>query len=233
MAPNIVLVHGALADGSSWSSVISELQSKKYTNVWAVQQPLSSIPDDIAKVSQALDWIPGPVVLVGHSFGGMVVTNAGNHPKVKALVYVSAFTPDINQSVTDLSKGFPELPAGKAFQFDQQGRFYLNSPEYAKYFCPDLPLKQARQMAATQGLTDGARFGWKSGPAAWKNKPSYCVIAGRDQIIPPELLEWQATNIKAKKSVTIPNASHALLIVHAKKVAQIIIDAANAVAKDN
>lgn len=229
--PSIVLVHGAIADGSSWSGVIERLQAKHYTNVWAVQQPLSSLPDDIAKVNDALEWIPGPVVLVGHSFGGIVVTNAGNHPKVKALVYVAAFAPDENQTAADLGKNYTPLPSGQAFQFDKQKRFYLTQPDFLKYFAPDVEPKKAAVMAAAQGLADGARFGWKSGPAAWKKKPSYFVVSEHDQIIQPELEKWEANNIKAVKTVSVPNASHAVLVSHPDIVTNLILEAAEAVAK--
>ncbi|KAF9163182.1 hypothetical protein DFQ27_009416 [Actinomortierella ambigua] len=228
--PTIVLVHGAIADGSSWSGVIERLQAKGY-NVYAVQQPLSSLPDDIAKVNDALDWIPGPVVLVGHSFGGIVITNAGNHAKVKALVYVAAFAPDENQSAADLGKDYAPLASGKAFQFDKQGRFYLTEPDFLKYFAPDVEPKKARAMAAAQGAADGARFVWKSGPAAWKNKPSYFVVSENDQIIQHELEAFEAKKIKAVKTVSIPNASHAVLVSHPDPVTSLIVEAAEAVAK--
>ncbi|KAG0231695.1 hypothetical protein BGW42_008710 [Actinomortierella wolfii] len=230
--PSIVLVHGAIADGSSWSDVITLLQAKGYTNVWAVQQPLSSIPDDIAKVTDAIEWIPGPVILVGHSFGGVVITNAGNHEKVKALVYVAAFVPDHNQTAADLGKKYKPLPSSSAFQFDKQGRFYLKPSDYVQYFAPDIPERKAYTLAATQGLSDAARFAWNSGPPAWKDKPSYVVVAENDQIIQPDLEKWEAENIGAKKIVSVPNASHAVMISHPQVVADIIIEAAEAVAND-
>ncbi|KAF9163183.1 hypothetical protein DFQ26_002870 [Actinomortierella ambigua] len=231
--PSIVLVHGALADGSSWSDVITQLQARKYENVWAVQQPLSSIPNDIAKVNEALDWIPGPVVLVGHSFGGMVVTNAGNHPKVKALVYVSAFTPNEGETVASMSQGFPPVPSAQVYQQDKQGRFYLKPSDFHKYFCPDLPRAKSNLLAAVQGLTDLSRFEWKSGPAAWKTKPSYVVVSGKDQIIPPQLLAAGAKKINPKKVLTLPRASHATPFTASTKITKLIVEAAEAVAQEN
>ncbi|KAF9577428.1 hypothetical protein BGW38_007366 [Lunasporangiospora selenospora] len=173
---------------------------------------------------------PGPVVLVGHSFGGLAITNAGNADNVAALVYISAFAPDDNQSIAELGANFAPLPSAKAFIFDAQGRFWLSHDDFLKYFAPDVPKAQANLMAAVQGPADGARFEWRSGPAAWKKKPSYFLVSEHDQIISPELEAWEAKNIKAVKTVSVPGASHAALVSHPDIVANLIIDAAKAVA---
>lgn len=228
--PNILLVHGALADGSSWGGVISLLQTAGY-NVTAVQQPLTSLPDDIAKTKVALETLPGPVVIVGHSFGGYVISNAAyNASNVAALVYVAAFGPDEGETALDLGKNFTALPSNKLFVPDSAGRVILSQPNFVKYFAPDVDKKKAMVMAAVQGPSDQGRFSWKSGPPAWKQKPSWHVVAGSDQIIQPELEMFCAHRMKSKKTVKVPGASHAVMVSHPKVVAAMIVVAAKAVA---
>ncbi|KAG0041095.1 hypothetical protein BGZ83_002362 [Gryganskiella cystojenkinii] len=228
--PNILLVHGALADGSSWSGVITILQAQGY-NVTAVQQPLSSLPDDIAKTKVALATLPGPVIMVGHSFGGVVITNAAyNAFNVAGLVYVSAFAPDEGETAKDLEKNYTALLSSTLMVPDSNGRVILSEPNFVKYFAPDVPTAQAKVMAAVQGPSDTARFMWKSGPAAWKQKPSWAVVSGNDQIINPAVEEFCAKRMKAKKMVKIPGASHAALVSRPKIVAALILEAANSVA---
>ncbi|KAF9310133.1 hypothetical protein BG003_008885 [Podila horticola] len=228
--PNILLVHGALADGSSWSGVIPMLQAAGY-NVTAVQQPLSSLPDDIAKTKVALATLPGPVVIVGHSFGGVVITNAAyDASNVAGLVYVAAFGPDEGETVTDLGKNYKALPASKLFVPDSAGRVMLSQPDFVEYFAPDVEKTKAKVMAAVQGPCDQGRYVWKSGPSAWKQKPSWHVVAGNDQIIQPELEMFCAKRMNAKKVVNVPGASHAVMVSHPKAVAAVILAAAKAVA---
>ncbi|GJJ76155.1 hypothetical protein EMPS_08514 [Entomortierella parvispora] len=223
---NILLVHGAIADGSSWAGVIPLLEAAGHTVV-AVQQPLTSIPDDIAKTKVALATLNGPVVIVGHSFGGYVISNAAyNEPNVVALVYVAAFGPDEGESALDLGKNFTPLPSNQLFKPDSAGRVTLSQPDFVKYFAPDVGAEKARIMAAVQGPSDGARFGWKSGPVAWKQKPSWYIVAEHDQIIQPELELWCAERMKAKKIVKVPGASHAVMVSHPKEVANVILEAA-------
>lgn len=227
--PNILLVHGAFADGSSWSGVITILQAQGY-NVTAVQQPLSSLPDDIAKTKVALATLPAPVVLVGHSFGGVVITNAAyNASNVAGLVYVSAFIPDEGESASDLVKNYAALPSSNLVVPDSNGRVIFSEPDFVKYFAPDVPKAQAKVMAAVQGPSDTARYAWKSGPAAWKQKPSWAVISGNDQIINPAVEEYGAKRMNAKRVVKIPGASHAPMVSHPKTVAALIMEAAKSV----
>ncbi|KAI9237744.1 MAG: Alpha/Beta hydrolase protein, partial [Podila humilis] len=224
--PNILLVHGALADGSSWSDVIPLLMAAGY-NVTAVQQPLTSLPDDIAKTKVALATLPGPVVIVGHSFGGVVITNAAyNAPNVAGLVYVAAFGPDKGESVTDLGKNFTAVPSGKLFVPDSAGRLILSQPNFVKYFAPDVNKVKAKVMAAVQGPCDAPRFTWQSGPPAWKQKPSWHIVSGNDQIINPDVEEFCAKRMGAKKIVKVAGASHAVMVSHPKVVAALIIEAA-------
>ncbi|KAG0316585.1 hypothetical protein BGZ97_006630 [Linnemannia gamsii] len=225
---NIVLVHGAIADGSSWSGVIPYLQAAGHY-VLAVQQPLTSIDDDVAKVKVALGTIKsGPIVLVGHSFGGLVITQAGhNNANISSLVYVAAFAPDEGESVADLGKNYKPLPSNQNFVPDSAGRLTLPQKLFLKYFCPDVDHKVAEVMAVAQGPCDAARFGYKSGPAAWKEHPSYYVVAENDQIIQPEMEAFFAQRMKAKKTIKVPS-SHAVLVSHPKEVADIILEAAKA-----
>ncbi|KAG0021497.1 hypothetical protein BGZ82_011325 [Podila clonocystis] len=227
---SILLVHGAIADGSSWAAVIPFLEAAGH-KVLAVQQPLTSLPDDIAKTKVALKTLPGPVVIVGHSFGGYVITNAAhNAANVAALVYVAAFGPDEGEAVTDLGKNYAPLPSSQLFVPDSAGRVTLSQPDFCKYFCPDVDVAKARVMAAVQGPSDGARFAWKSGPPAWKEKPAWCIVAEHDQIIQPELELFCAERMKAKKIVKVPGSSHAVMVSHPKVVADTILEAARAVA---
>ncbi|KAF8952665.1 hypothetical protein BGZ52_004666 [Haplosporangium bisporale] len=225
---NILLVHGAIADGSSWAEVIPHLEAAGH-NVLAVQQPLTSLPEDIAKVKVALATLPAPVVIVGHSFGGVVITNAAhNEPKVAALVYVAAFGPDEGETVIDLGKNYTPLPSNQVFVPDSAGRVTLSKPDFIKYFCPDVDLTKAHVMAVVQGSSDGARFAWKSGPPAWKEKPAWCIVSEHDQIIQPELELFCAERMKAKRIVKVHGASHAVMVSHPKVVAETILEAARA-----
>ncbi|KAF9563751.1 hypothetical protein EC968_004778 [Mortierella alpina] len=230
-AVNIVLVHGALADGSSWSKVIPILQDAGHS-VTAVQQPLSSIDDDVAKTKSVLAKTPGPIVLVGHSFGGVVITQAGHAANVSALVYVAAFAPKQGESVDDVGKNFTALPSASAFVADSMGRLTLPQDKFMSYFCPDVEKKEARVMAAVQGPCDAPRFKYASGAPAWEKHPSYYIVAEKDQIINPKMQAFFAKRMKAKKTVTVPGASHALMVSRPKAIAAVILEAAKAVAQD-
>ena len=169
--PIILLVHGAVADGSSWSKVLPILQDAGHRAV-AVQQPLSSIADDVAKVRGVLDELGTPVVVVGHSFGGVVITQAAhNAANVSALVYVAAFAPDEGETAATLGEPYGQLPSASHFAIDKQGRFTLPQELFPQFFCPDVDPVEARVMAAVQGPSDAARFGFVSGPPALARAP--------------------------------------------------------------
>ena len=210
----ILLVHGALADASSWSKVIPYLQEAGHT-VTAVQQPLTSIEDDVKTVRATLQWLNDsnsePIVVVGHSFGGLVITNAAaDVPNIKALVYVQAFAPDKGESVGELGAKFPDLQSAKAFIPDGSGRLLLSQDNFVKYFAPDVVRKDARVLAATQGPCDGARFGFVSGKPSWKQvKNVHYIIGEKDQIIHPELEAFFAKRIRNK---VIGNRADFLLV---------------------
>jgi pimeloyl-ACP methyl ester carboxylesterase len=222
--PAILLVHGAIADGSSWGGVLPILQDAGHLAV-AVQQPLSSIPDDVAKVRSALDELDGPVVVVGHSFGGVVITQAAHDAaNVSALVYVAAFAPDEGESAATLSEPFGQLPSASHFVIDKQGRFTLPQELFPQFFCPDVEPVQARVMAAVQGASDAARFGFVSGPPAWREHRTHYIVAENDQIIPPDLERFVAQRMGAE-TTSVPGASHAVMVSQPQVVADAILAA--------
>lgn len=225
---NVVLVHGAFADGSSWSKVIPLLEAKGL-HVVAVQNPLNTLADDVAATKRAITNSPGPVLLVGHSYGGVVITAAGNDAKVSALVYVAAFAPGDGEAVADLGKGFP-TPPGMAEEIpDAAGFISLTKKGVDEDFAPDLPAAERKLIWATQGPTAAVVFGTKIEQAAWKTKPSSYVIASNDRMIPPALQRAMAEKIKAK-SISIP-ASHVPMLSHPAEVATFIAQAAASAAK--
>lgn len=220
----IVLVHGAFADGSSWNKVIPTLQQRGYTVV-AVQNPLTSLADDVAATNRVIDAQKGDVVLVGHSWGGVVITEAGNNPKVKSLVYVAAFAPEAGQSVADASKSYAPAPGLKNLVADSGGFLTLTDADFKTYFAPDVSPAEVKLMAATQGPVQSKVFGEKVGDsAAWKSKPSWFVLAQKDQMIPPTQQADDARKIHA--TVVKVNASHVPMVSQPKAVADAILAAA-------
>jgi pimeloyl-ACP methyl ester carboxylesterase len=220
--PTIVLVHGAYADGSSWSKVIPMLQAKGYTVV-SVQNPLTSLADDVAATNRVINQQTEPVVLVGHSWAGVVITEAGNNPKVKGLVYVSGLAPDSGQSLVDVAAGFP--PSAAPVVKDEGGFLSLSEAAYMKYFAPDLPVVEQKLLAATQVTWFSGCLTDKVTKAAWRDKPSWWVIGKNDQMVNPKLQEKMAANIKAK--VTEVTSSHVVLLTNPKTVTDVIVAAAD------
>ncbi len=220
---NVVLVHGAWADGSSWSKVIPLLEAKGL-HVVAVQNPLSSLADDVAATKRAIALQDGPVILVGHSYGGVVITEAGNDPKVVGLVYVAAFAPGDGESIVSISKPYPPTPLGGELRPDAQGFLSLTPKGVAEDFAQDLSDAEKKLVTATQGPLASSTFGATITTAAWKTKPSWFVIASNDRAIPPELEKAEATRMKAT-SITVPS-SHVAMLSHPKEVAELIERAA-------
>jgi pimeloyl-ACP methyl ester carboxylesterase len=227
---NVVLVHGAWADGSSWSKVIPLLEAKGL-HVVAVQNPLSSLADDVAATKRAIALQQGPVLLVGHSYGGAVITEAGNDPKVAGLVYVAAFAPDTGEAVGDLGKGFPQPPGLAELRPDAAGYLSLTEKGVSEDFAQDLPAPERKVLAATQGPTAGAAFGAKITNAAWRTKPSWYVVARNDRMISPDFEESMAKKINAK-SIAVPS-SHVAMLSHPKEVAAVIEEAALTAGKNH
>src|SRR6267142_1562834 len=193
---NIVIVHGAWADGSSWSKVIPLLQAKGL-HVVAVQNPLTSLADDVAATKRAIALQDGPVILVGHSYGGIVITEAGNAPKVVGLVYVAAWAPAEGESLAILAKRYPPAALGDELRPDKEGFLTVTAKGIAEDFAQDLSDTEKQLVTATQGPTNAAAFGETVTTAAWKTKPSWFVIAAKDRAIPPELEKAEATTMNA------------------------------------
>jgi pimeloyl-ACP methyl ester carboxylesterase len=224
-ATTIVLVHGAWADGSSWNKVVALLQAKGLP-VIAVQLPLTSIDDDLAVTKRMISTIDGPIVLVGHSWGGMAVTQAGDDPKVAALVYLSAFAPDIGESGSSLIGAHPAPPALSTVGTDSAGFTYQTVEGMVTNVAPDLPEADALILAVTQGRLAGVAFGQTATVAAWKTKPSWFVVTADDRVVSVELQRAEAERMGAR--VTVLHASHMSLLSQPDKVAAVIEEAAEA-----
>lgn len=222
---NIVLVHGAFADGSSWGNVIPILQAEGY-NVVAVQNPLTSLADDVAATRRAIAAADGPVILAGHSWGGAVITEAGNDPKVVGLVYVAAFGPDAGETLTGLGKGQPPTPALQRLIVDKEGFGRLSDEAVLKFFVQDLPRAQAQVIAATQGPTHVSLFDTKITNAAWHDRPSWYVVAKRDGTISPDAERFFAQRMHA--ATTELDSDHVAMLSKPKDVAAVIVTAARA-----
>jgi len=200
------------------------LLEKAGLNVVAVQNPLTSFADDVAATKRAIALQDGPVILVGHSWGGVVITEAGADPKVAGLVYVAAFAPEAGVPVGELGKDFPPPPGAAEIRPDAAGYLTLTTKGVMEFFAGDLPLAQRKLIAATQGQTNSTVFGAKVANAAWKTKPSWYVVAANDKMIQPDLERQFAKNIKAK-TITVPS-SHVAMLSHPNEVAKLIIEAA-------
>jgi len=219
---SIVLVHGAFADGSGWQPVATILKKDGY-DVSVVQEPETSLADDVKATDRLVDMQAGSSILVGHSYGGTVITEAGNDPKVAGLVYVAAFQPDAGESTADLNKKTP--PAATSFKVSADGFVYLDPAKFHADFCADLPTAQADFMSTSQVFTSGAQgFGAKITTASWKSKPTWAVVAKDDRAINPELERFMYKR-SGSKTVEI-KASHAVYVSHAREVAKVIEEAA-------
>ena len=223
--PTVVLVHGAFSDGSTWSKVIPLLEAKGL-NVVAVQNPLTSFAEDTATTRRALARVKGPVVLVGHSYGGAVITEAGaNNENVQALVYVAAFAPSAGESVSDLTKDYPTPSGFSHIDADDAGYLKLTSEGVAKHLAQDVTADQASLMYVTQGPTNGAVFGEKVQDAAWENRSSWYIVSEHDHMLDTGLQKAMAQKIHAK--VTTLSASHTPHISQPDAVANVILQAAS------
>jgi len=222
--PTIIFVHGIWADGSSFAAQIEALQAKGYP-VESVQNPVTSLADDVAATKRAIARAKGNVILVGHSWGGFVITQAGNDPKVVGLVYVAAFAPDSGESVPALSANGPATSLGKYFE-PQDGFIFLSRAGVGTAFAQDLSPKQQDMIYATQTPASGSIFGDKSGEPAWKTKASWYIVAKSDGAIGPVLERFMAKRINAK--TTEIEGSHVVMMSHPKEVLAVIEDAANA-----
>ena len=222
---NVLLVHGAFANVASWNKVIPQLQAKGL-NVVAVSLPLTGFADDLAAARRALATLDGPALLVGHSYGGAVITELGSDPKVAGLVYVAAFAPNDGQVLGDLGKEFAPAPGLAELKPQADGFLMLSPKGVVEDFAQDLPVEEKQVMIATQPFTSGAIFGAKVSSAAWHKKPTWYVVAGDDRMIPPDLERSFAKQMGATMTV-ISGSSHVVMLSHPKEVAGVIERAAS------
>jgi pimeloyl-ACP methyl ester carboxylesterase len=221
-ARNVVLVHGLFADGSCWSEVIARLQPAGL-NVTSVQNPLTTLPEAVASAQRVLARQDGPTVLVGHSFSGMIVTEAGVHPNVSALVYVAARAPDAGEDYASLAAKFPTPPATAGIVFDgDEGR--LSEQAFLRDFAGDLPEAKAKVLYAVQQPFQKALLTGKTTHAAWRSKPSYYAVSTEDRTINPDLERFMAQRMGAK-TIEV-KASHLSLISHPEEITRLILEAA-------
>ncbi|MBX9709582.1 MAG: alpha/beta hydrolase [Xanthobacteraceae bacterium] len=221
-ASNVVLVHGAWADGSSWGEVIPRLQAAGL-NVTAVQNPLSSLEDSVAATRRVLALQDGPTVLVAHSWGGTVISETGTDPKVSALVYIAARAPDADEDFVALSGKFP-TGAVRAGILTNDGYTRLSEESFLKYFANGVPEKKAKELYAEQGYTAASIFAGRTTVAAWHSKPSFYAVSKEDATINPDLERFLAKRMNA---TTIElDAGHLSLVSHPKEVADLILAAA-------
>src|SRR6185437_11530812 len=222
-AHNIVLVHGAFVDQTSWQPV-ADILSKKGYNVTLVENPLTSLAADVDATKQALAKQDGKTVLVGHSWGGVVITQAGDDPKVSALVYVSAFAPDVGESLASLAKAGPATEGTAAIHPDATGNLTIDPKVFPSAVAADLPPEIAEHLANSQLPLNHVAFEAPVTVAAWHDKPTFDVISTKDKVIAPEAQKSFASRMKAQ--TTEVAGSHASLVVHAKQVAEVIEKAA-------
>jgi pimeloyl-ACP methyl ester carboxylesterase len=229
--PTIVLVHGAFADSSGWNEVISLLLRRGYP-VIAVANPLRSVRGDAEYVASAIRSVPGDVVLVGHSYGGIVNSvAAANAPNVKSLVYVAGFAPDIGESAATISKRFPEGTLGQALAKpvvlqDGSKDLYIDPVKFWTQFAADVPKRQAEQMAASQRPLVEAALNEAVQAAAWKTLPSWFIYGSLDKNIPRSALGFMAKRAQSRETVEVKGASHVIMMSHPQKVAALIERAA-------
>jgi pimeloyl-ACP methyl ester carboxylesterase len=220
---NVVLVHGAFADGSGWKELYTRLV-RRGLNVTMVQNPLTSLEDDVAATNVVLDLQDGPTILVGHSWGGAVITEAGNHEKVAALVYVAAFQPDSGESALQWLQTAPPAPENGVLPPDDKGIVYYDKAKYHAGFCADLSEEEAAFMCASQGAFYAKGFVTPITKAAWKNKPAYALVATEDKSIAPEIQRnmYRRSNTK----MTEVKGSHVIFMSQPDAVAKVVMEAA-------
>ena len=220
---NIVLVHGAFADGSSWSKIIPVLQGKGL-NVVAVQNPLTSFADDVAATKRAIAQMEGPVLLIGHSYGGMVISEAGKDAKVAGLLYVAALVPEDGQNVNDVNAAMAPTAVGPEFQLSSDGFLSLSQKGINEFFAQDATPDERKIILVTQVPWAASATQQKVYSPAWKTKPSWSIVAAKDGMINPDLQRFKAKLIKAT-SIEL-QTGHVPMVTDPKKVAAFIISAA-------
>jgi pimeloyl-ACP methyl ester carboxylesterase len=223
-ASTVILVHGAWADGSSWSKVIPILRKEKL-QVRSVQLPLMSMEADVATVKRTLSQIEGPTILVGHSYGGVIITEAGNDPKVAGLVYIAAFAPDAGESAGSLGASVDPAPLGAEVRPDKEEFLTLTETGVKSNFAQDLSEEEKDLLYVAQAPTAAAALGGSVRQPAWKTKPSWYLVATADRAIQPELQRTMARRIKAT-TVEVA-ASHVAMLARPEETANLVLDAAS------
>jgi pimeloyl-ACP methyl ester carboxylesterase len=221
---NIVLVHGAFVDGSGWEGIYKELVKKGY-HVSVTQQTLLSYEDDVKQVNRIIDQQDGPCILVGHSYGGAIITTAGNNPKVAGLVYLAAHAPDEGESEADNGKKYPS--EYQSLIKGNDGFDYINPSNFPTDFAGDVAKEKADFMAVSQTPTQDSVFHAIIHNPAWKSKSVWYMVAKADKIINPDLERFYARRANSKKIIEIAGASHCVFMTHPKEAAELIIEAAN------
>jgi pimeloyl-ACP methyl ester carboxylesterase len=222
---NVVLVHGAWVDGSGWKPVYDILSRDGY-NVSIVQQPLTSLQDDVAATERTLDLQNGPAILVGHSYGGSIITQAGVHPNVVGLVFVAAHAPDVGEDESALGKTMPSATQQTgAIKQTADGYTFLDPASFFSDFASDLPREQAEFESRSQSLTPASVFTTRITAAAWRKKPSWAIVAGSDKIINPDLERWYYTRAHSH-TTELDGASHSVYESRPTEVVRVIEDAA-------
>jgi len=222
--PAILLVHGFWGGAAHWSKVIVELARQGHESIRAVELPLTSLADDVERTSKMIAQIGGPVLLVGHSYGGAVITQAGNHPNVTGLVYIAAFAPDTGESPGGITQQRPPEAAAN-LEPDSDGYLWIKPEKFHQSFCQDLSADEALVMAVTQKAPLAGTFGDQITSAAWARKPSWYQISSEDRMIHPENQKMMSARLNARKIVTLA-ASHASLASRPTEVAALIHEAA-------
>ena len=218
---NVLLVHGAFADGSGWNAVAKILEKDGYT-VSVLQEPETSYAEDQKFAKAALDAMDGPVVIVGHSYGGSLITEAGNHPKVAALVYIAAFALDVGESCASIEQAVPQ--ASQAFKPDANGNWWIDPAHFAEDFAADIPPAQSHFMAIAQLPISTDAFTHKVTTPAWKTKPTWYMVASSDRSINP--IQERMMAKRAHAAIVEVNSSHVAYMSHPRETAKLIEDAA-------
>ncbi|WP_039050455.1 alpha/beta hydrolase [Comamonas thiooxydans] len=222
--PTVILVHGFWGGAAHWAKVILELKNLGYEDIQAVENPLTSLADDAERTRKMIAQVKGPVVLVGHSYGGAVISEAGNQPNVAALVFIAAFAPDTGESPGGITQ--KHLPAAAPnLAPDSDGYLWLKPDRFHESFCQDLSADEGFVMAATQKAPLASTFGDSISEPAWKHKPCWYQVSSQDRMIAPENQVWMSGRMNPKKVLTL-DASHASLASHPAEIARLIQDAA-------